>query len=591
MMKEKIFAVTGIPFDGKIEEISFDGVYVSRNGENAVIGYGTKVQKARCYFMLSMLLKEGKDNCEIKEKPTFDLCGPMLDLSRGGIMRTEAVKKYIDRTAALGLNMLMLYTEDIYELDGYPMFGYLRGRYSEKELKEIDDYAFEMGVELIPCIQTLGHLQNYIKWGEASEFAENRSVLLPDEEKTYKFIEAEIKTMRRCLRSDRIHLGMDEAVGLGTGKYLQKHGFENKLDIFNKHLEKVLEIAKKYNYSTMIWGDMYFSETDDNYYYEPDAVIPQNAIDKAPTEPDLVFWDYYHTDYDYYDKKFEQYARFPNTSSFAGGVWTWDGFAPNFRYTYDSMKPALQCCIDRGIKTVIATMWENGGTETNLFDAFDGLAVFSEYCYKGKECTEQDIYSAASLITGSGADFIDAVASFHFGKVGSTGLGKGIFYCDPMINLLCYDMDYAKAADTCKKALDTFEKYSAHPKYSYYKLLFEIILKKAGLIDGLQREYKANNKKYLSETAEKTIPELQKLYKQFYEVFSENWLKVNKPFGYEIFAQRFGGIDVRLEYTKKRISEYCEGKIDRIEELEEEIAVGLNRTWRYANDYMNTILL
>ena len=382
---------------------------------------------------------------------------------------------------------------------------------------------------------------------------------------------------------------MDEAVGLGTGKYFQKHGFENKLDIFNRHLEKVLKIAKKYNYSPMIWGDMYFSETDDNYYYEPDAVIPQKAIDSAPQEPELVFWDYYHTYYDYYDKKLEQYARFPNTASFAGGVWTWDGFAPNFRYTCDSMIPALKCCIDRGIKTVIATMWENGGSETDFFDAFDGLAVFSEYCYKGNECTEQDIYSAASLITGSGADFIDAVASFHFGKDGSVGLGKGIFYCDPLINLLCYDMDYAKAADTCKKALDTFEKYSAHPKYSYYKLLFEIILKKAGLIDGLQREYKANNKKYLSETAEKTIPELQKLYKRFYEVFGENWLRVNKPFGYEVFAQRFGGIDLRLSYAQKRLLEYCEGKTDRIEELEEEIVTGLNKTWRYANNYMNTI--
>ena len=105
----------------------------------------------------------------------------------------------------------------------------------------------------------------------------------------------------------------------------------------------------------------------------------------------------------------------------------------------------------------------------------------------------------------------------------------------------------------------------------------------------MQREYKANNKKYLSETAEKTIPELQKLYKQFYEVFGENWLRMNKPFGYEVFAQRFGGIDLRLSYAQKRLLEYCEGKTDRIEELEEKIVTGLNKTWRYANNYMNTI--
>ncbi|MBP3359794.1 MAG: family 20 glycosylhydrolase [Clostridia bacterium] len=588
MIKERVFDITGFSFEGKIDEISFDGVYVHRSGSEAVIGYNTKAQKARCFFMLSKLCSEGKESFEIKERPVFDLCGPMLDLSRGGVMRKDAVKRYIDRTAALGFNMLMLYTEDIYEMKEYPMFGYLRGRYSEADLKEMDDYAFEMGVELIPCIQTLGHLANYIKWGEAAEFAENSSVLLVDEEKTYKFIETEIKTMRKCLRSNKIHIGMDEAVGLGCGKYLEKHGIHNKLDIFNRHLKRVLDITKKYNYSPMIWGDMYFSEINGNYYYEPDAVIPDKAIADAPEEPELVFWDYYHTYYDYYDTKLAQYARFPNTSSFAGGVWTMAGFAPNFRYTYDSMIPALQCCVDRGVKTVIATMWADGGCETDFFDAFDGLAVFSEYCYKGKECTEEDIYSVAAHITNSGADFIDAVASFHFGLKGPEGLGKGLVYCDPIINLLCYDFDYDRVAEVCEKAINTFDKYRSHPRYTYYNSLFNIILKKAELLDRLQKEYKADNREYLNETAEKAIPELQKLYKQFYAAFSENWLAVNKPFGYEVFAQRFGGIEFRLVYTQEQLRKYCAGEIERIEELDEEIITGLNKPWRYANSYMNT---
>ena len=37
----------------------------------------------------------------------------------------------------MGLNSMMLYTEDTYTVDNYPYFGYLRGRYSKEELKEI----------------------------------------------------------------------------------------------------------------------------------------------------------------------------------------------------------------------------------------------------------------------------------------------------------------------------------------------------------------------------------------------------------------------------------------------------------------------
>lgn len=67
-------------------------------------------------------------------------------------MNVPAVKKWIDVTAAMGYNTLMLYTEDTYEVDGQPYFGYMRGRYSKAELRELDDYAAEKGMELIPCI-------------------------------------------------------------------------------------------------------------------------------------------------------------------------------------------------------------------------------------------------------------------------------------------------------------------------------------------------------------------------------------------------------------------------------------------------------
>jgi hypothetical protein len=46
--------------------------------------------------------------------------------------------------ALMGLNMLQLYTEDTYEVEGEPLFGYLRGKYTMRELSLIDDYAFDL---------------------------------------------------------------------------------------------------------------------------------------------------------------------------------------------------------------------------------------------------------------------------------------------------------------------------------------------------------------------------------------------------------------------------------------------------------------
>lgn len=588
MLKDKIFKITNFEFEGNITEKEFDGVYVSFDGKNAEIGYCTKVQKARCYFLLAMKIKSGETAFEISEKPVFDTCGPMLDVSTGGRMTVDALKKYMDFLAAIGLNMVMLYTEDVYEMPEYPRFGYMRGRYTKKELKEIDNYAYEMGIEIIPCIQTLGHQQNYLKWPEAAAIKEARSILLPDEEETYKFIECEIKTMRECFRSDRIHLGMDEANGLGMGAHLKKHGFERTLDIFNRHLKRVLSIADKYNYKSMIWSDMYFTPEDANEYYNPDAVIPQYAIDSAPEEVEMVFWDYYHTYYDYYHKKLLQQERFKNNKSvFAGGVWTWDGHAPNFRYTYESTVPALEAAIDHDVKTVVATLW--GGGDVDYFKALGAMCAFSEMCYKGKDCTIDDVYAASECISGEAREFTDAVSEFYLGYEGAVRLGSGFMYTDPLYNLLNYEVDYDDAIERYTKALETIEKYKSYKYYSYYSLLFKIVTEKAKLLKNLRAEYLANNREYLADVANRVLPELIRNYKDFWEVFKNQWLEIKKPQTIEDYSRHLAAMEYRLEYTKETITKYLNGEINQIAELEEEVIGGMNKTWSTKLNYMSVV--
>lgn len=50
--------------------------------------------------------------------------------------------------------------------------------------------------------------------------ADTDRALMVDNEDTYKFIENMIKTCRECFSTDKIHIGMDEAHGLGRGKFL-----------------------------------------------------------------------------------------------------------------------------------------------------------------------------------------------------------------------------------------------------------------------------------------------------------------------------------------------------------------------------------
>ena len=59
--------------------------------------------------------------------------------------------------------------------------------------------------------------------------------------------------------------------------------------------------------------------------------------------------------------------------------------------------------------------------------------------------------------------------------------------------------------------------------------------------------------------------------KEFYKAFSYMWHKDFKPHGFAVQDMRIGGLIQRLEGCKKRLSDYIDGRLSKIDELEEVI--------------------
>lgn len=192
------------------------------------------------------------------QESVFRHFGVMLDCSRNAVMRPEAVCRFLDTIVPLGYNTLMLYTEDTYEIDGQPYFGHGRGRYSREELKRIDAYAASKGVELIPCIQTLAHLNALMQWPVYCAIRDTDDILLAEDERVYALIDSMFATLAECFTSRTVNVGMDEAHNLGLGRYLEQHGYENRTEILLRHVQRVAGIAEKYGFTMCMWGDMFF---------------------------------------------------------------------------------------------------------------------------------------------------------------------------------------------------------------------------------------------------------------------------------------------------------------------------------------------
>ncbi len=302
-----------------IEVIPYNGAYVRLDKHNAVVGGSTLSEYARAFTLYARSITEGKESCELIQKPAFKSCGAMLDVSRNAVMRVDAVMKYLDVMAAYGLNLLMLYTEDTFTLPNRPYFGYMRGRYTEEELKRIDEYAASLGIEVVPCVQMLGHFEQYFKWHEADAIKDTGEVLMIGLEESYEFLEEILEVMRRCFRSSRMHIGMDEAEGVGLGRYLKEHGYRNRFAILNEHVNRVVELCSKYHFKPMMWSDMYFKlGSAKGEYYDTESNIPQEVRGMIP-DVSLVYWDYYQTERGNYDQMIKSHQKLGRPISFAGG--------------------------------------------------------------------------------------------------------------------------------------------------------------------------------------------------------------------------------------------------------------------------------
>ena len=562
--KKLIFDSCGYDFDMDIEIYEADALEVSVKGTAARIGYKDIPQLCRGYMLAGM--HKGED-IVLHQSPKFETAGAMLDMSRNGVLKVESVKKYLTCMASLGLNMLMLYTEDTYTVPEYPRLGYLRGRYSQEELREIDDYAAALGIEMIPCIQTLGHMSQFLKWNDAADLRDNGSVLLADYEPTYEFIEACIRSLRSCFRSKRIHIGLDETGGFSRGRFLEKFGDQPVLDVFFRHLTRVADICAKYDFKPMMWSDMifHFISAKTNAF---EGNLSEDQLAKFPAV-DPVYWDYYETNRDVYKRKIDNHKQLGRETIFAGGIWTWVGHAPYFEHTLNTMRPALATCISEGIKFVFATVWGDDGAECNQMLSLGGLSLFSEYSYLDHEPTDDElraINKAANL-----PDFDAQLAASKF--VTPVG-GKTMLWADAVYNLTDFDFaienpfkapaETLAAIDHTKTWSDVFNRQALGMRAAQYK--YE-------LIKNMRALYHSKDYEGLLEAITLAETAMQALS----DAHEADWMAWYKPFGYETIQIRYGAQLIRLSYIKRQAMKLVSGEIHTIPELEEAILPGHGR--------------
>ncbi len=576
---ERLAPVLGYEMGGGITVFAekSDRTGLSLSGGKATVYY---TEKHLFFRQLGILAEHaGEEHFEAFEDGFFQNISVMLDASRCAVPTVKTMFKMLDYLAIMGYGMAMLYTEDTVELPDRPYFGYMRGRYSHSELKEIDDYAFAYGIELIPCLECYGHMDKYLMWSEADEIRDTARVLLAREEATFRFLDTYIGTVSSCFRSRRIHVGMDEANDMGRGRFLDKHGYVPPLQIFNEYMDRLIEITDKYGLTPMMWSDMYFrTSNQNNLFYGEDIEISPETAAAIPKNMELVFWHYgEEPGCDNY--MLEKHKRLNRHIIYASGLWNWCGHFPENNYAMKAMREGLVACRRNGVRETMMTLWGTDNAECDWFASLLGLSCFAEISYD-KDASTEKIKARFEAVSGGSYDIFMAMSAYHnkfdggeeYENYHDRFFGKPLFWQDVLGGL--YDrnlMDspmsahYAKYAQVMKDVPTDRWSYL----YDFANKVFDYLATKTLIAEQVSVAANEDDKETLKQISNVLFPRLIEKTKEIRLAHRDIWLSHNKPEGWGALDIRYAGVVARCETGSLLIDRYLGGDPSAIDELKQ----------------------
>ncbi len=209
------------------------------------------------------------------------------------------IEDYFKKAKLWGYDTIILYLENAVRTSVTSDFS-VEETYSKDEIKRIVGFGEKFGLEIIPAVENLGHLERffaYENWREVRE-CENEhtdgrgfdsdfygSCGCPSNEKLYELTDAYITEVVSLFKSAYVHAGLDEVFDMGVCPKCRKRlkNGESLSDIFLKHVLHTYNLLKSLGKTMMMWDD-FFEYVD--------------IVEKLPRDIILCNWNYGYIDYE-----------------------------------------------------------------------------------------------------------------------------------------------------------------------------------------------------------------------------------------------------------------------------------------------------
>jgi hexosaminidase len=332
--------------------------------------------------------EEGKIHCcTIEDEPLFLNRAVMLDVSRDRVYKMDYLKQMIRRFVLLKYNQIQLYTEHTFAYKGHEEVWRDASPFTPSEIRELDLYCLDRGMELVPNQNSFGHMERWLKHSKYHSLAETAqgftdswgvfhpvsTTLYPGCDESLELVKDLYDQLLPCFSSRQFNIGCDETfdLGLGRSQDLVKEKGEGR--VYLDFLIKLTNEATSRGFTVQFWADIVLN------YPELVPEIPEDLI--------AVNWGYER------DHPFEKETGVLKDAGLdfyvCTGTSSWHSLAGRWENALENIRNGAYWAEENGALGYMVTDWGDNGHWQQPLVSWPGFLMASQAAWGGASSMEE----------------------------------------------------------------------------------------------------------------------------------------------------------------------------------------------------------
>ena len=340
--------------------------------------------------------------CRIEDRPSMKERGYMLDISRNKIPTMDTLKKMVRSLAALRYNSLQLYMEHTFAFAAHERVWAGFTPFTSEEIMELDGFCREYFIELVPNLNSFGHLGRWLRHAEYKGLAEcdppyifeptgqpMQAVLQPCR-KSLEFMDSLYAEFLPNFTSRKFNIGCDETVELGKGKSAALCRKRGVTRVYLDFLKQLAGRAAKRGFEVEFWGDIIMHEPA--------------LIKELPKHITALEWGYEA------EHPFEKDTRTFRDSGVdflvCPGTSVWNAILGRTANMTANIRSAVRHGSRNGARGILLTDWGDFGHHQYYPVSWPGIAMAGGSAWNASADTESKLPYGVSLAFAPGSEGI-----------------------------------------------------------------------------------------------------------------------------------------------------------------------------------------